>query len=332
MTKPYRIFGAEMSPYSVKVRSYMRYKGIPHEWIPRTVDRMEEFKKYARLPLIPCVVAPDDTAMQDSTPIIEDFEAKFPNPSIIPGDPATAFLSALIEEYADEWANKYMFHYRWTREVDQLASAEALASQAMPDGDDEARAGLKAMILERMANRLWFVGSSKQTAPQLEASCKRLLGLLEDHFRNREYLFGGRPALADFGLWAQLFELYTDPTPRSIMRSGYPAVIEYVERGLFPEAIGEFEPLESLLPTLEHFLREEVGGLFLPWSDANAKAQDAPDEEFSVQLQGQTFAQKPQKYHARSLKVLRARYGQMTRNGVLDDLLQRTDCLQWLRA
>jgi len=29
-----RIFGAELSPYSVKVRSYFRYKRIPHEWVP----------------------------------------------------------------------------------------------------------------------------------------------------------------------------------------------------------------------------------------------------------------------------------------------------------
>ena len=31
----YRIIGAEMSPYSVKVRSYFRYKGIPHQWALR---------------------------------------------------------------------------------------------------------------------------------------------------------------------------------------------------------------------------------------------------------------------------------------------------------
>jgi hypothetical protein len=35
MAGGYRIFGAEMSPYSVKVRSYSRYKGIPHRWILR---------------------------------------------------------------------------------------------------------------------------------------------------------------------------------------------------------------------------------------------------------------------------------------------------------
>ena len=36
MTTAYRIFGAELSPYSVKVRSYFRYKGIPHR-----VDRAQ---------------------------------------------------------------------------------------------------------------------------------------------------------------------------------------------------------------------------------------------------------------------------------------------------
>lgn len=333
MTQPYRLFGSEMSPYSVKVRSYMRYKGIPHDWIPRTLDQMEEFQKYAKLPLIPLVVAPDETAMQDSTPIIEAMDKQFPDPSIIPGDPAAAFLSVLLEEYSDEWMNKYMFHYRWTRKVDQDAAAHAIAVQTAPGGDETAQAGIKAMILDRMPGRLWFVGSSPATAPQLEGGFKRLLGLLEEHLRNREYLFGGRPALADFGVWAQLYECYTDPTPHAVLKLGFPAVIEYIERGLYPEAIGEFDTLEQLLPTLEPLLREEVGGLFLPWSDANAAAlAQAPDGEFTVDLQGKAFAQKPQKYHARSLGVLRQKFGQVPANAALDAVLERTGCLAYLKG
>ena len=37
----YRIIGAEVSPYSVKTRSYFRYKGIPHEWILRGAAEQE---------------------------------------------------------------------------------------------------------------------------------------------------------------------------------------------------------------------------------------------------------------------------------------------------
>jgi glutathione S-transferase len=316
----------------VKVRAYFRYKGIPHEWIPRTADRMEEYQRYAKLPLIPCVVAPDETAMQDSTPIIEKLEAQFPDPSIIPGDAAAAFISALIEEYADEWVNKPMFHYRWSCEADKKATADWIARETLPDADDADRKGLKDMLLDRMPGRLNFVGSSPETADQLEWSYKRLLRYLNDHLLNREYLFGGRPALADFGIWAELYELSIDPTPGKIMRSGFPNVMEYVERMAFPEAIGEFEPLGDLMPTLGPLLEDEVAGLFLPWSDANAKALAAGKESFTVTLQGKHFTQQAQKYHAKSLQVLRERYAAVADKSDLDPLLERTGCLTWLKG
>ena len=123
----YRIFGSELSPYSVKVRSYFRYKGLPHEWIPRSPAVQAEFQKYAKLPLVPLVVTPEGEGVQDSTPIIERFEAGRPEPSVVPDDPALAFISALLEEYGDEWGNKWMFHYRWRYQPDAWSTAERIA-------------------------------------------------------------------------------------------------------------------------------------------------------------------------------------------------------------
>jgi hypothetical protein len=54
MTAPFRLYGAELSPYSVKVRSYLRYKGVEFDWVARTNARQEEFQRYAKLPLIRC--------------------------------------------------------------------------------------------------------------------------------------------------------------------------------------------------------------------------------------------------------------------------------------
>ena len=137
MSDVYRIFGAEVSPYSVKTRSYFRYKGIPQEWIQRGQGNQDEFGKYAKLPLIPLVVTPEDEGIQDSTPILEKLEARFPEPSIHPDDEATAFLSALVEEFGDEWGNKWMFHYRWAREADQQSAANRIARSMMPGLSDE---------------------------------------------------------------------------------------------------------------------------------------------------------------------------------------------------
>ena len=83
----YKIFGSEMSPYSVKVRAYLRFKQIPHEWILRSKENRIEFDKLAQIPLIPLVVCPSGEVLQDSTLIIERLEQVFPSPSITPDDP-----------------------------------------------------------------------------------------------------------------------------------------------------------------------------------------------------------------------------------------------------
>lgn len=327
----YRIFGAELSPYSVKVRSYFRYKDIPHEWIVRGPAEMETFSRYAKLPLIPLVVTPDDEGIQDSTPIIETMEAQIPEPSIHPDDPAAAFVSALVEEFGDEWGNKWMFHYRWAREADQIAAAERLAAVMAPGATGDQLAGVVAGIQDRMVGRVWFVGSSESTAPIIEDSFVRGLELLEPHLAGRPYLFGGRPAFGDFGLWGQLYNAWTDPTCGELIGAHAPSIVPWIERMLAPKAEGGFEAWSDLAPTLAPFVSEMIGGYFLPWSDANAKAIANGDETFSVDLHGRPYEQKPQKYHARSLAALRQRYAGLADTSAVDPVLEQTGCLGWLR-
>jgi len=93
MSECHRLFGFDLSPYSLKVRSYFRYKGISPRWVRRNMSNEEEFLSHARLPLVPLVLSPAGEASQDSTPIIERFEAQQREPSIIPDDPALAFVS-----------------------------------------------------------------------------------------------------------------------------------------------------------------------------------------------------------------------------------------------
>jgi glutathione S-transferase len=331
MADVHRIFGAEVSPYSVKVRSYFRYKQIPHEWILRGGAEMEEFKKYAKLPLIPLVVTPEDKGIQDSTPILEKLEAEHPEPSIHPDDPVAAFVSALLEEFGDEWGNKWMFHYRWAREADQDSAANRIVRTMAPGLSDEQYAGMAAGVKARMVDRVWFVGSSEQTAPQIEETFERGMKVLEGHLAGRKYLFGGRPAFGDFGLWGQLYNAWTDPTAGAIVKQ-HPNLVAWIERMLEPKNEGAFEPWSALEPTLAPFVEQFVGGLFLPWSAANAAAIAAGDEEFTVQLEGRAYTQKPQKYHARSLAALRARYAGLGDRAVVDAALEKSGCLAVLRA
>ncbi len=330
MANVYRIFGAELSPYSVKVRSYFRYKGIPHRWIVRNADSTAEYQKYAKLPIVPLVVTPDDQGIQDSTPIIERLEPLFPRPSIHPSDPVAAFVSVLLEEFGDEWGNKWMFHYRWAREVDQLSCAGRIARMMMPTADEQQFSVAAANVRERMVARVWFVGSNAQTAPQIEDSFCDTIGILETHLANRAYLFGARPSFGDFAMWGQLYNLWTDPTPGAIIEGRAPNMLAWIHRMLWPRAEGEFETWASLEPTLMPLLQRQVGRLFMPWTAANAAAIGEGREEFSVELDGRTWTQKPQKYHVKSLAALREKYAAIPNKQPVDKVLEQAGCLKGL--
>ena len=326
----YTVFGVEESPYSVKVRAYFRYKGIPHDWKLRNEDG-ETYAKHARLPLIPLVVKPDDTALQDSTPIIEALEPEFSEPSIHPEEPVAAFASTLIEEFGDEWGNKWMFHFRWRREIDQLACGRRLAEWSNPSATDEEIRAITKQIQSRMVDRVWFVGSSDQTAEQIESSFADALGELDAHLSSRPYLFGARPSFGDFGLWGQIYNANRDPTPSKLVRS-HPNVHAWTRRMLSPCNEGEFESWDAVKDTLLPFIKNQIGNLFLPWSVANAGAIASGAESFDVVLNGTTWSQRPQKYHARSLGALRSKFETVAGDASVRAMTEETGCLPYLEG
>ncbi len=332
MVEGYRIIGAEMSPYSVMVRSFFRYKKIPHEWVLRNAETQGEFEKYAKMPIIPLVVTPGGTGIQDSTPIIDLIEKHHPEPSVHPGEPVTRFISALIEEFGDEWGNKWMFHYRWARDVDQLSAAGRIARMRAPAAGEQQHDAFTAQVRARMVDRVWFVGSNATTAPQIEAGFNEMLALLNTHLATRPYLFGARPAYGDFGLWGQFYEMWTDPTVGGLIGGGAPHVLDWVHRMLWPQDEGAFEPWIALAPTLMPILTKQVGRQFWTWTLANEKALADGQEEFSVMLGDNAWIQKPQKYHARSLGMLRAKYAAIADKRDLDLILAAAGCLAGLRA
>ncbi len=331
MAKIHRIYGSELSPYSVKVRSFFRYKGIPHRFLARDGENLADYQRFAKLPLIPLVVTPEDEAIQDSTPILDAIERSHPEPATHPDEPAARLISLLLEEFGDEWGNKWMFHLRWARPEDCLSAGGRIAASMVAPGDENARLAVREKVVERMRGRVGFVGSNADTAPLIEQSFRDALAQLERHLADRAYLFGGRPCFADFGLWGQIYEAWTDPTGGAWIERSAPSVLDWVQRMLWPRAEGPFESLESLLPTLEPFLGDQVGTFFCPWTLANEAALAAGEDELEAVLAGRRFHQKPQKYHARSLAALRARHAEIADRSALDPILARTGCLAALR-
>jgi glutathione S-transferase len=323
MTAPFRLYGAELSPYSVKLRSYLRYKGLPFEWLQRTDARREEVARYAKQPLAPVLVAANDDAMQDSTPTIEKLEQEFPEPSIIPAEPALAFVAALLEDYADEWLNKAMFHYRWSYPDDQESAARRTVEMLFEGA--EAPEGIEDSVRARMMSRLHHVGSSLETAPIIEGSFARAIVLLDKLVWSRPYLFGGRPSIADFGLAGQLGQLLSDPTPGAMIRGQAPNLVSWIERMDAPADTGDFATFDAVRADLADLLREEVAGAYLAWMSANAQAVEDDAAGVSAEIAGRMFTQKPQRYAAKAFAELKRKRAAID-DEALSVLLLETGC------
>tara|TARA_B110000014_G_scaffold256578_1_gene239869 strand:- start:13575 stop:14600 length:1026 start_codon:yes stop_codon:yes gene_type:complete len=331
MTKKYKLFGGEISPYSVKIRSYFRYKEIPYSWIIRGPSNEKVFQKYSKLPIIPLVISPNKEGIQDSTVIMDKLEQLHTNKSIVPDDPSLAFLSFLLEEYADEWGNKHMFQYRWKAEIDQNSASARIAEMNLPSYikyipiiNTIIKYRISNLIKNRMSKRLWVIGSNKSTENQISESFMNVLSLMQKHLKDRPFIFGKKPSYADFGLWGQIYNSWTDPTPRNMIEQKYSGLLPWIQRMLNPKEEGPYESWDLLSPTLMPILKEEIANTFLPWTEAITAGIRSNKKEISIKLNGKRFMHSlggPQKYHVKSLAALKHRYMILEDKTSLDKIL-----------
>ena len=167
-------------------------------------------------------------AVVDSTPIIRELEVMYHGRSIIPNDPVVAFLDYLIEDYADEWVTKAMFHYRWHHREDAENAGTLLPLGIDVTLAEDALRIRKEFIRVRQVERLWVVGSNETTAPIIDASFKRFLKAMDTHLENVPFMLGARPCSADFAIYGQLTQLVGfDPTPRQIANKISPRTVAW---------------------------------------------------------------------------------------------------------
>ncbi|MCH9675367.1 MAG: glutathione S-transferase C-terminal domain-containing protein [Gammaproteobacteria bacterium] len=335
MGGPYRIFGVESSPYTIKVRAVFRYRHIPHQWICR-FPQMNPETAHVRPALMPTVQFPDGSYRTDSTPIIYELESIAEQArSVIPTHPGFALLSHLIEDMSDEWLTKSLFHYRFAHETDSWFAARWVVSDAQSDAG-VARPNLDEMVRDfraRQISRMGLVGCTPVNAALLEDVYHRVLCALVPLVGNERFLFGTRPSLADFGLYGQLKTLAADPTPLAIMRRDAPFVEHWVRRLDDASGVtGDWDDSPDLR-ALEALLRI-AGEYYLPFLSANAEAVDAGRSDVVVNLAGNAYTQPAFRYQRKCLSWLRSEFESLSTADLdaVRPLLERTGCWTVLSA
>ena len=182
--------GSPGSPYTRKILGLVRYRRIPSRFIQADGNELPKPK----VSLVPVVYFAGNngelSAEVDSTPIIRRLEEEYPGRSVIPDDPAIAFINYLLEDYGDEWLTKAMFHYRWYYQDDIEMAGAVLPHYADVTQSDERMRAMKQTFSERQISRLYVVGSNDTTAPVIEASYIRFLEHFNAHLRRLPLLMG----------------------------------------------------------------------------------------------------------------------------------------------
>lgn len=300
----YTIYGALGSPYSMKLRAVLRYRRLVHIWQDGAAAR--EALAQVRAPVIPVLRYPDGHYDNDSTPVIYDLEARHAQRRIVPDDPAQAFIAHLLEDFADEWLTKAMFGYRWLEEVDQVQMSRWLAFDNLKGGGLANSQAFAEQFRARQVSRMALVGCTRENFPLIEASTRAVLAALEAHVVNRHCLFGTRPSLAEFGIYGQLSQLGTDPTPQAMMRVDYPYTYRWLAHVDDMSGVdGAWEP--GFAPVVAELVRV-ASEVYVPFLRANADAAEAGAETFRMEAMGLPYEQGVFKYQLKCLRELRSRY------------------------
>ncbi len=289
-----KLYGLRISYYTGKMEGYLRYKEIPYEFVVLNRKLMARLKAETGAAQMPAIELPDGRFMTDTTPMIAWFEDQYPDTPVIPRDPILRFISFLIEDYAEEWLWRPAMHYRWSYKPDRLHLARKIVDELM--ADEPQPAFLKRAFIHRRQHVEYVKkdGVDANSRDHVESIYLDTLDRLEAIFANRPFLLGNRPTLGDFGFFASMFRHFSqDPTASDIMRLRAPGVFAWQARLWNTRASTTPDSEMSELPEDMDSLLADIGGGYLPYLNANARAWQQGQDQFAPVIQGVQYPAMP---------------------------------------
>ncbi len=308
------LWGSQLSPYFLKIEALCRQSGRVVQRRPdggslfenlRLMRRLDQAKRQRSVrrwpaadpldeyPLVPFLMTPDGAVHYDSSGIAGWLdETRTPGlPSLIPEDPALAFICALIDEALDEVGLYLVHHHRWVvSHSDNTAGARLtneFGSLLLPP--------LRPLIARRFSARqirrlpyLFSVAHEvarrfddgrpqpptrqgfPSTQARIECAWDELVDAAAHALERRAYLLGERFTLADAALYGQLNMNMSDPSSERRLRERAPGLrrwLQRIEDGGHAVSEGELSLHDGLKP-----LMAWVASCFIPLMRANADA------------------------------------------------------------
>lgn len=327
------VLGVPASPYTRKMLALLRYRRISYRVIWGSHLAPPEGYPAPKVKLLPTAylnTSDGKEVLVDSTPIIDRLETLHTERSVRPDDEVLRFLDVLIEDYADEWLTKAMFHYRWSFSKDANNAGPYIAFGQNPQFDITSAKAMGDAFSHRQISRLGLVGSNAVTAPVIEGGYRRLIGILDRIIERHGFIFGSRPASADFAIYGQLTQLgIIDPTSAQLLVDASPRLRAWLDRveDLSGHAATGWNERKSFASHMEELLKE-IGRTYAHFLIANAQAFADGKAELEATIDGQLWVQPVFPYQVKCLESLRQEKNKMSCDGQLAllQLLTGTGC------
>lgn len=190
------------SPFCMKVRAILDYKGLQYERV-NPVGHVGAIRRRGGIGKVPAVEI-DSKLIVDSTDIAYALDRRFPDPPLLPADPRDRGLCHAIEDWADESLYFMGLYYRWY---------EREGREAVPRAFGRSLKGWIAyrFYLGRILGQLRGQGTLRKPPEHVRCDLERHLDAVEGLLEPGPFLFGEIPYLCDFALWGQLN--YLNKTP-----------------------------------------------------------------------------------------------------------------------
>jgi glutathione S-transferase len=309
LEQPHILYSWQVSYFGGKVRSYLRYKGIPFvEKSPNIFNYYVSLPRKTGVAAIPVVVTPTGQWLQDSSVIIDHFETRTPEKSVVPATPVHRFLAYLFELWGDEFWIPTGLITRWCHMEENYPFLERdVANDLLPGFPQWLQKKAARKVASQMSGYLERTGVIPEQYDMLNRWTVSQLDALNSHFEKHPYLLGNRASLGDFGLMAPLYgHLSRDPWPAAHLIEPRAHLKAWIARmNLTSPAVGDFlsdtEIPQTLTPLITTLFAE-----LLPYLEGTIKvAQPCFNQtgvlprfmdEITFPLAGQTYRRRAMPY------------------------------------
>jgi glutathione S-transferase len=287
----YTLYVMSNSPYSDKIRMYLRLKRLPFVEVRENMRNRESvLRARTGKTMVPVVITPEDGAMNDSTLITRALEKRHAKPGLRPTEPGRRGLDALLEEYADEWVVRAMLASRWYHEADAEQNRILIAADMTCGAPEVDLGAAKTMLPQGIVSTLPPMGATPDSLSYLMDELRGLCRDLDAIFARHRFLGGAEPSVADLAFYGQLNQVRRDPTGGRIV--GDPELPNLARWFGDVEKRADDQPAtlaadappdaDALAP-----LVRRIASTYLRFAVANARAvEEAPKGSLEVALEG----------------------------------------------